>query len=212
MRIFAQQKKKVKGAIVQKSSALFLQRGFKSVTMDDIADAMAISKKTLYTHFENKEQLVRDSAHFVFDRVCSEIEEIKIKAAHPIEELYSVKSAVLKYLQNESSSPAYQLQKYYPEINAELKDEEYNRLGVLVQSSLNLGIETGLFRPNINVDFVSRLYMNGMRGIRDIDIFPITQFDIKTLFENYLEYHARAIVTTKGLAILNNFIATSEQK
>jgi AcrR family transcriptional regulator len=205
-------KEKVKESIVQKTSTLFLQRGFKSVTMDDIAEAMAISKKTLYTHFENKEQLVRDSANFVFDRVCREIEDIKIKAAHPIEELYSVKSAVLKYLQNESSSPAYQLQKYYPEIYAELRDEEYNRLGVLVQSSLSLGIKTGLFRPNINVDFVSRLYMNGMRGIRDIDIFPIAQFDINTLFENYLEYHARAIVTPKGLTVLNEFIATTEQK
>ncbi len=213
MPTFASKKKSaMKETIVRKSSTLFLQRGFKSVTMDDIADAMAISKKTLYTLFENKEQLVRESAHFVFDQVCREIEEIKIKAAHPIEELYSVKSAVLKYLQNESSSPAYQLQKYYPEINAELKDEEFNRLGVLVQSSLNLGIETGLFRPNINVDFVSRLYMNGMRGIRDIDIFPITKFDISTLFENYLEYHARAIVTPKGLAVLNEFIATSEYK
>ena len=87
----------MKENILQKASALFIQHGFKSVTMDDIADAMAISKKTLYTHFENKEQLVRDSAHFVFDRVCNEIEEIKIKAAHPIEELYSVKSAVQKY-------------------------------------------------------------------------------------------------------------------
>jgi hypothetical protein len=82
----------------------------------------------------------------------------------------------------------------------------------LVQSSLSLGIKTGLFRPNINVDFVSRLYMNGMRGIRDIDIFPIAQFDINTLFENYLEYHARAIVTPKGLTVLNEFIATTEQK
>ena len=63
--------------IVQKTSALFLQRGFKSVTMDDVANVMAISKKTLYTHFENKEQLVRESANFVFDCVCSEIEEIK---------------------------------------------------------------------------------------------------------------------------------------
>jgi AcrR family transcriptional regulator len=198
--------------IVQKTSALFLQRGFKSVTMDDVANVMAISKKTLYTHFENKEQLVRESANFVFDCVCSEIEEIKLKAAHPIEELYSVKSAVLKYLQNESLSPTYQLQRFYPEIYSNLRDQEYSRFGVMVQSSLRLGIETGLFRPNINVDFVSRLYMNGMRGIRDIDIFPIAQFDINTLFENYLEYHARAIVTPKGLRVLNEFIGTTEQK
>ena len=195
----------MKENIIQKASLLFLQRGFKSVTMDDLAEALAISKKTLYTHFDNKVALVRESSFAVFDTVCREIEEIKNNATHPIEELYTVKAAVLKYYQNEDTSPIYQLQKYYPEIYAELKDQEYDRLGVMVKSSLKIGVETGLFRPNIDVDFVSRLYMNGMRGIRDIDIFPPTQFDIKSLFESYLEYHARAIVTPKGLAILNEF-------
>ena len=202
----------MKETIVQKASTLFLQLGFKSVTMDDLAEALGASKKTLYAHFENKHQLVRESSLSIFNQVCGEIEQIKQQAEHPIDELYSVKTAVLKYFQNEATSPIYQLQKYYPDIYAELKDQEYERLGVLVKSSLKLGIETGLFRPNINVDFVSRLYMNGMRGIRDVDIFPLSEFDINTLFENYLEYHARAIVTPKGLAILNHYIATSENK
>ena len=202
----------MKENIVQKASTLFIQRGFKSVTMDDLADALAISKKTLYAHFENKEQLVRESSFHVFESVCHEIELIKNKAAHPIEELYTVKSAVLKYYQNEDTSPVYQLQKYYPEIYTELKDQEYDRLGIMVQSSLKQGVSTGLFRPNIDVDFVSRLYLNGMRGIRDIAIFPPSQFNMKTLFESYLEYHARAIVTPKGLDILNEFIANTDQK
>ena len=50
--------------------------------------------------------------------------------------------------------------------------------------------------------------MNGMRGMRDIDIFPPDEFNIERLFESYLEYHARAIVTPKGLAILNEFTTT----
>ena len=202
----------MKDNIVRKASTLFIQRGFKSVTMDDLADTLAISKKTLYAHFENKEQLVRESSFYVFDSVCHEIELIKNKAAHPIEELYTVKSAVLKYYQNEDTSPVYQLQKYYPEIYTELKDQEYDRLGIMVQSSLKLGVSTGLFRPNIDADFVSRLYLNGMRGIRDIDIFPPSQFNMKALFESYLEYHVRAIVTPKGLGILNEFIANTDQK
>lgn len=202
----------MKENILQKASALFIQHGFKSVTMDDLAEAMAISKKTLYTHFKNKNQLVQESTFYVFNQACSEMEVIKNKAAHPIEELYSVKSAMLKYYQNERSSPLYQLQKYFPEIYATLKDEEYKQLLILVKSSLSLGVNTGLFRPNINIEFVSRLYINGIRGIRDIDLFPLAQFDLKSLHEHYLEYHARAIVTPKGLAILNQFIATTDQK
>lgn len=201
----------MKEGIIQQASTLFLQYGFKSVTMDDLAESMRISKKTLYMHFDNKQQLVGESAQFIFDGACHEIETIKATSEHPIDEFYRVKSAMLKYFQNESASPIYQLQKYYPDIYSMLKDQEYERLGGLVQSSLKTGITTGLFRPNIDVDFVSRLYINGMRGIRDIAIFPQADFNIKTLFESYLEYHARAIVTAKGLAILNNYIATSNK-
>ncbi len=202
----------MKESIVQKASMLFIQLGFKSVTMDDLAESMAISKKTFYNYFENKNQLVMESAQFIFENVCFEIENLKREASHPIEELYSTKSIVLKHFQNKDASPAYQLQKYYPEVYEHIKGQEFERFGVMVKSSLVTGIETGLFRPNINVDFVSRLYMNGMRGIRDIDVFPVDEFDIKTLFESYLEYHARAIVTPKGLKILNEFIANTEQK
>lgn len=205
------QKKMMKKGIVQHASTLFLQYGFKSVTMDDLAESMRISKKTLYAHFDNKQQLVREGSQFIFESACHEIETIKAASEHPIDEFYRVKSAMLKYFQNESASPIYQLQKYYPEIYSMLKDQEFERLGGLVQSSLKTGIATGLFRPNIDIEFVSRLYMNGMRGIRDIAVFPQADFDIKTLFESYLEYHARAIVTAKGLAILNNYIATSNK-
>lgn len=202
----------MKKNILIKASALFSRLGFKSVTMDDLADALGISKKTLYQHFENKEAIVRECGQFLFDNVCEEIQTIKNNANHPIEELYLVKSAVLKHFQNEDTSPVYQLQKYYPSIYLMLKDQEYDRLGAMVQSSLQIGINTGLFRPNIDIDFVSRLYLNGMRGIRDVDIFSPTTYNIEQLFEAFLEYHARAIVTPKGLEILNQYTAKTNIK
>ncbi len=197
----------MKDNILNISSQLFLEIGFKNVTMDDIAEKMGISKKTIYSFFKNKYELVKESTQLIFENACNDIERIKKLAKHPIEELYFVKSEVLKYFQNEKSSPVYQMQKYYPEIYNDIKNQEYKRLGFLVKSSLKEGIETGLFRKNIDIDFVSRLYMNGMRGIRDIDVFPPESFDIKILIEGYLEYHARAIVTEKGLSVLNKFIS-----
>ena len=79
----------------------------------------------------------------------------------------------------------------------------------LTIASLQNGIDTDLFRAEIDVEFVSRLYLNGMRGIRDIEIFPIEQFKIEELFENYLDYHLRAIVTPKGLKSLTLFKSTT---
>ena len=59
----------MKNTIIEKASKLFLQLGFKSVTMDDLADSMGVSKKTLYIHFDNKHQLVSEAANSIFEKV-----------------------------------------------------------------------------------------------------------------------------------------------
>ena len=93
----------MKDNILNISSQLFLEIGFKNVTMDDIAEKMGISKKTIYSYFKNKYELVKESTQRVFENACNDIERIKKSARHPIEELYCVKSEVLKYFQNEKS-------------------------------------------------------------------------------------------------------------
>jgi len=200
---------KMKSTIIEKATKLFLQLGFKSVTMDDLAVSLGISKKTLYIHFENKHQLVKEVAHSIFEKVTRDIIKIKDGTSNPIEELHCVKMEAMKYLGSEKTSPNYQLQKYFPKIYEDLKTKEYQYLGELVKNSLQNGIDTDLFRAEIDVEFVSRLYLNGMRGIRDIEIFPIEQFKIEELFENYLDYHLRAIVTPKGLKSLTLFKSTT---
>ncbi len=200
----------MKSTIIEKATKLFLQLGFKSVTMDDLAVSLGISKKTLYIHFENKHQLVKEVASSIFEKVTSDIIKIKEGTSNPIEELHCVKMETMKYLGSEKTSPNYQLQKYYPKIYEDLKAKEYQYLGKMVKSSLQNGIDSGLFRTEIDVEFVSRLYLNGMRGIRDIEIFPIEQFKIEHLFENYLDYHLRAIVTPNGMKSLNLFKSTTK--
>ena len=199
----------MKSIIIEKATTLFLQLGFKSVTMDDLAVSLGISKKTLYIHFENKHQLVKEVAYSIFEKVTKDIIKIKEGASNPIEEFHCVKIEAMKYLGNEKTSPNYQLQKFFPKIYEDFKTKEYQYLGKLVKSSLQNGIDLGLFQNDIDVEFVSRLYLNGIRGIRDIEIFPIEQFKIEDLFEKYLDYHLRAIVTPKGLKSLTLFKSTT---
>lgn len=192
--------------IINKSAELFLNLGFKSVTMDEIAGELGISKKTIYVHFQNKTKLVEAVTFHLFDTICNGIDDICKNAINPIEELYLIKMFVMQHLKNEKSSPQYQLKKYYPKIYNELKVKRFEKMHQSVQDSLEQGVKTEVFRNTIDVGFISRMYFTGMSGIKDEMFFPPKHYQMDYLMESYLEYHLRAIVTAKGMTILNNFI------
>jgi len=112
---------------------------------------------------------------------------------------------VINYLKSIKVSPQHQLKKYYPQIYERLQIKQFEKMHSSFENSLKMGMNTGLFRPDIDVNFISRLYFNGVTAIRDISVFPESDFDKNYLFESYLEYHLRAITTLKGLNLLNNF-------
>ena len=198
--------------IINKATELFLNFGFKSVTMDDIANELGMSKKTIYVHFANKTKLVEATTFNLFDTICDGIDDICEKASNPIEELYSIKKFVMLHLKNEKTSPQYQLKKYYPQIHTRLKTKQFDKMHKSVLESLNQGVLTGVFRHSIDIDFISRMYFTGMTGIKDNRFFPPQHYQMSYLMESYLEYHLRAIVTEKGMTILNNFINKSITK
>lgn len=196
----------MKQNILDKASELFLTLGFKSVTMDDIAHEMGISKKTIYSHYSNKTELIQDVAIHVLEKIFAGVQELIKERKNPIEELYDIKKYVLKHTRGDHSSPVQQLQKYYPKIYADLKFRQFDFMQHCVADNIHRGLEKGLFRDNLDITFVSRIYFIGITGIKDHDIFPDSDFPPLKLHELYLEYHLRGIVTPEGRKMLNKLI------
>ena len=196
----------MKDKILHKAAEMFLSLGFKSVTMDDIAAEMGVSKKTIYNHFSNKTELVKDVTSSVFEIVCNGIDLICLKDSNPIEELYEIKRFTMEYMKGEKTSPQHQLQKYYPKIYANLKKKQFDVMQECITENLTRGVEEGLYRDTIDVGFISRIYFHGVMGIKDIDLFPLKQFSLNKIMDFYLEYHLRGICTEKGIEILNKII------
>ncbi|PCJ92795.1 MAG: TetR family transcriptional regulator [Flavobacteriaceae bacterium] len=201
----------MKSKIIEKASELFLNLGFKSVTMDDLANEMGISKKTIYAHFPNKTKLVGESTMYMFEIISKGIEHIRSLEKNPIEELYEIKKHMMIHLKNEKSSPQYQLQKYYPQVYETLRAMQYEVMQECVLENLNKGLQQGIYRENLNVDFVSRIYFSGAMSIKNIELFPQNLFPMTDLMDNYLEYHLRGIVTPKGRTFLNKIINSNQQ-
>ena len=196
----------MKKLILNKATDLFLNFGFKSVTMDQIANEIGISKKTIYNFFENKKHLVNVVTNGMFASITIGIKQIKKESLDPISELFDIKLFLIKILKGERTTPLYQLRKFYPETHKEITQKQFDFMTKSAIESLKSGVKLGLFRKDINIDLISRLYFNGMIGIKDQDIFPAEKYEPTFLMLKYIEYHLRAIVTEKGLKKLNSFL------
>ncbi|MFY7957265.1 MAG: TetR/AcrR family transcriptional regulator, partial [Flavobacterium macrobrachii] len=106
----------MKEKIIKKATDMFLKLGFKSVTMDDIANEMCISKKTIYKYFSNKEKLIEEGTEVVHQKIHDLMDEIVAKNFNAIEENFQMREMFKEMFQSFDQSPAYQLKKHYPEI------------------------------------------------------------------------------------------------
>ena len=196
----------MKDQILLKATDLFLTLGFKSVTMDDIAAEMGISKKTIYQHYSNKDQLVEASTMHLFETISCGIDQICALENNPVEELFLIKDFVMKNLKNESASPIYQLQKYYPKIHKTLMMRQFAKMGDCVIVNLEKGIAQGFFRKEMNTSLIARFYFAGMTSLKDTEIFNPEEFPSLSIQMAYLEYHLRGICTEKGIQKLEQLL------
>lgn len=192
--------------ILNTAAEMFLNYGFKSVTMDDIAERMGISKKTIYTHYSTKSKLVLATSHHVFENINCGIEQIREKKQNPIKENFEIKRFVIHHLKDEKTSPHFQLQKYYPKAFESLKNKQFELLDNCISDNINRGIKSGDYRKDMPIEFISRIHFVGMMGIKDTNLFPVEKYSHAKLMDYFLEYHLRAICTPKGIETLEELL------
>jgi AcrR family transcriptional regulator len=186
----------MKDRIMSKASDLFLKLGFKSVTMDDIAGEMCISKKTIYKYFCNKEILIEESTAMVHDEIHTIIEQIVAKKHNAIEENFEIRKMFKEMFKSADTSPIYQMKKHYPEIYAKVISREMEECNTLFKQNIEKGIEQGLYRKEIGVENYMKFYYTLIFGIKEQ---ISSEKEGQKIELEILEYHTRAMATVKGI-------------
>ena len=186
----------MKDRIMSKASDLFLKLGFKSVTMDDIAGEMCISKKTIYKYFCNKEILIEESTAMVHDEIHTIIEQIVAKNHNAIEENFEIRKMFKEMFKSADTSPIYQMKKHYPEIYAKVITREMEECNTLFKQNIEKGIEQGLYRKEIGVENYMKFYYTLIFGIKEQ---ISSEKEGQKIELEILEYHTRAMATVKGI-------------
>ena len=186
----------MKEKIVKKATDMFLKLGFKSVTMDDIAGEMCISKKTIYKYFCNKEVLIEEGTTAIHNEVYKIIDEIVAKDYNAIEENFEIRKMFKEMFKSVNDSPIYQLKKHYPEIYSKMMTNKLDDCNVMFRQNIEKGISQGLYRENLDVEKYIRFYYMLIFTINETIASEKEALELEL---DALEYHTRAMATLAGI-------------
>jgi AcrR family transcriptional regulator len=148
--------------IREKARDLFMQYGIRSMSMDDIAFHLGMSKKTIYQYYTDKDELV---ASVVEDQIshsesCCEMD--RKSADNAIDEMFKVMEMVEEIFRNMNPSVLFDMQKYHPAAFRKFEKHKNDYVYNTVKENLERGIKEELYRAELNVDILTRLRVNNM--------------------------------------------------
>lgn len=204
-----------KSGILEKASALFMKLGFKSLTMDDIARELGISKKTLYFYFEDKNDLVKQAVISHLNKNQEIVFSFCNKANNAIQEVQQLMQCVNIQMKDTHPSVIFDLQKYHPDAYELFKEHKFTFILDIIKSNITRGQKEGLYKTNMNCEIIARIYVARIDLLFNPEIFPREQFQFTDIYIEMMKYHLYALVTKKGNKLLDqifNIPSTYENK
>ncbi|MCE3295111.1 MAG: TetR/AcrR family transcriptional regulator [Crocinitomicaceae bacterium] len=188
--------------IIDKATGIFLKYGIKSVTMDDMARELGMSKKTLYTYFSDKNDMVTQiiSAKTEFDR--SQCVLVKTEAENAIDEMFRVNSYVSVMMKGIHASVFYDLKRFHPEAMALLHDHKWGFVRRMILENIVRGKAEGLYRAELPDEIIARIYVGATDMISDGEAFADLDKTSDQIFNEIMHFQLFAMVNEKGLEYL----------
>jgi len=198
--------------IIQSVTDLFYRFGIKSITMDDVARHLSMSKKTLYQVFRDKNEMVFKCCHHdLLSRDCI-FKNIAVQSVDPVAELIELIKYMEMMFSRINPNLFYDMQKYHPEawkLYGEFKEKNMMKK---IEENIAKGIAQGLYRKDINIPVVARLRMEEVEMGFNPRIYPPDKFKVAevqvALFDNFLH----GITTLKGHKLINKYKQITEEE
>ncbi len=197
--------------IVNEATQQFLQFGIRNVTMDKIAADLGISKRTVYEVFKDKTELVRTCIEFLFQQHEAKIKIILETSSNVIEVFSSALREGMKVMNSINPVFFQDLKKFYPEIWMSIHARNMEKSYILTIDLLKKGIEEGLFREDINIKIVSKLFHEQNNLIMDEQVFPRNEFSLPEIYRNLTINFMRGISTARGIERIDKMILSEAQ-
>lgn len=185
--------------LTRKITDLFLKYGVKSVTMDDIAKELGISKKTLYLTFTDKKDVVMKSIEYSIKQQLWEMNRRnRPKTDNAIDQLLKVSEELISWQQKVNPNVHFDLQKYYPEAWAKIKAFRQEHVFEQVRQNIIQGISEGVYRTDFNVDIICHIYVSHIDNSYS-ELLSNSNIHFEELLKTLFVYHLRGIASKNGV-------------
>lgn len=184
--------------ILDTAFSLFCQFGTRSITMDDIAQRMGVSKKTLYAHFADKDELVMHAIGRYLQQLDKECIENQEKAANAIDELFLVMKQLDMSFRNMNPIILFDLQKFHTKAYQVFQDYKNNNLQKTVRLNLERGVREGLYRNDFDIEIMTQYRLATSMLCFQPDIFPYGKYDMSKVQCILLEHFLYGLVSPEG--------------
>ncbi len=193
-------------SILSKARELYTRLGIKSITMDDIARELAISKKTLYQYVVDKEDLVGKFVDNEIELRQTDICKCFKEGYNAIEELFEISLFMNKLMKEQNPATEHDLKKYYPRHHQKIVKVRREGIFKYILQNLRKGKEEGLYRKEMNEEIIAKLFLSRSEIIDASNIFTTEELTSFEVFIELLIYHVRGIATPDGIIELEKKI------
>ncbi|MBK6987017.1 MAG: TetR/AcrR family transcriptional regulator [Bacteroidetes bacterium] len=191
--------------ILNGARELFFKQGIRSITMDDIAEHLAISKKTIYTHYKDKDLIVKSMFHILIEQEHERMHQIRKISENPIDEIMRLMEHLGSFISQFNPAVFYDLQKFYPLVWAEFRVFREKEVMGFVEDNLRKGVKLELYRKEIKIKIIARLRIEMIYLGFDTDVFPINQYNHAQVQVALLDHFLHGIVTLKGNKMISKY-------
>ncbi|MGB0930052.1 MAG: TetR/AcrR family transcriptional regulator [Chitinophagales bacterium] len=188
--------------IIQTANKHFTKYGIRSVSMDDIARELGMSKKTIYEKVGNKEELVKKVMEFHIELDCELIVELQKKQGNAIDEMLGIADFVIQELSDMNPSVIYDLKKYYRSIWEMMETHRHTHIHSNILRNLQNGIKQGLYRENIRPELIAHFYTGIIHVFTEGDFLEQQKYTVAESYIEAFKYHIYGIASEKGIEYL----------
>lgn len=201
-----------KERILAEAEELFNKHGIKRITMDDIAQHLSISKKTIYQYFQEKDDLVDDCCKNVMQRRECEFENLQKEAKDAVDGMIQSMKHMGNMFSRINPNLFYDLQKFYPKTWKAFREFKEQHMKGIIEKNLRDGITQKLYRADIPVKTLATLRMYEVELGMNPDIFPPDKFNHVQVQVALIDHFLYGIVTLKGYKLINKYRQIKEEE